>query len=92
MPKKKFSSEHPVMRLRQVEVLLAQGKTIADACKEIGMTDKVQGRMFEWQNLLKFLGGTIGHRKPAPRTIAPKPVPLDEGSNMQSIISRRVCY
>ena len=40
MPKKKFSAEQIVTKLRQVEVLLAQGKTIAIACKEVGTTDK----------------------------------------------------
>ena len=43
MPKKKFSAEQIVTKLRQVEVLLAQGKTIAIACKEVGTTDKNSG-------------------------------------------------
>ena len=40
MPKKKFSAEQIVTKLRQVEVLLAQGKTIAIACEEVGTNDK----------------------------------------------------
>ncbi len=40
MPKKKLSAEQIVTKLRQVEVLLAQGKTIAVACKEVGTTNK----------------------------------------------------
>ena len=43
MPKKKFSAEQIVTKLRQVDVLLAQGNTIAIACKEVGTTDKLSG-------------------------------------------------
>jgi hypothetical protein len=34
MPKKRFSPEHIMAMLRQIEVQLAQGKSIALACKE----------------------------------------------------------
>ena len=53
MPKKKFSAEQIVTKLRQVEVLLAQGKTIAIACKEVGTTDK---SYYRWRKEYGGLG------------------------------------
>ena len=53
MPKKKFSAEQIVTTLRQVEVLLAQGKTIAIACKEVGTTDK---SYYRWRKEYGGLG------------------------------------
>ena len=53
MPKKKFSAEQIVTKLRQIEVLLAQGKTIAVACKEMGTTDK---SYYRWRNEYGGLG------------------------------------
>ena len=53
MPRKKFSAEQIVTKLRQVEVLLAQGKTIAIACKEVGTTDK---SYYRWRNEYGGLG------------------------------------
>jgi uncharacterized protein len=43
IPKKKFSVEQILTKLRQIEVLLGQGKAIAIACKEVGTTDKSSG-------------------------------------------------
>ena len=47
MPKRKFTAEQIVTKLRQIEVLLAQGKTIAVACKEVGTTHK---SYYRWRN------------------------------------------
>jgi putative transposase len=38
MPKKTFAPEQIVTKLRQIEVLLSQGKTVPAACKEAGIT------------------------------------------------------
>ena len=38
MPKKTFTPEQIVAKLRQIEVLLSQGKTVPAACKEAGIT------------------------------------------------------
>ncbi len=38
MARKTFSPEQIVAKLRQVEVLMAQGKTVALACKEAGVS------------------------------------------------------
>ena len=46
MPKKKFSAEQIVTLLRQVEVATAQGKAIAVACREAGISDQ---SYFRWR-------------------------------------------
>jgi len=46
MARKTFSPEQIVAKLRQVEVLMAQGKTVALACKEAGIS--VQS-YFRWR-------------------------------------------
>jgi hypothetical protein len=38
LPKKTFTPEQIVNKLRQVEVLVSQGKTVPLACKEAGMS------------------------------------------------------
>ena len=39
MPKKRHKAEEIVAKLRQVEVLTAQGKPVAEAIRSIGVTD-----------------------------------------------------
>jgi putative transposase len=39
MARKRFKPEEIVARLRQVEVLTAQGKSVADAIRSIGVTE-----------------------------------------------------
>jgi putative transposase len=38
MPKMRFSAEQIVVLLRQIEVLMSQGKTPAVACREAGIS------------------------------------------------------
>jgi putative transposase len=38
MPKKRFNAEQIVTLLRQIEVLMSQGKTPAVACREAGIS------------------------------------------------------
>ncbi len=42
MPKKRFSPEQIIATLRQIEVQLAQGKSIALGCKEVAVSDQNQ--------------------------------------------------
>jgi transposase InsO family protein len=42
MPKKRFSPEQIIATLRQIEVQLAQGKSIALACKEAPSQNRTQ--------------------------------------------------
>ena len=44
MKGKRFSAEQIVNKLRQAEVVLAQGRTVAQACKAIGMTEQTYYR------------------------------------------------
>jgi len=51
MPKQAFTPEQVVAKLRQIEVLLSQSKTIALACKEAGITEQT---FYRWR---KEFGG-----------------------------------
>ncbi len=44
MPKKRYSPEEIVARLRQVDVLVGQGKQIGEAVKTIGVTETTYHR------------------------------------------------
>ncbi len=44
MPRKRFTAEQIIQHLREAEVLLAQGQTIAKVCKKIGITDQTYYR------------------------------------------------
>jgi putative transposase len=47
MPKRKFSPEEIVAKLRQVDELLGQGKAVGEAVKTIGVTETTYHR---WRN------------------------------------------
>jgi transposase-like protein len=44
MPRKRFSAEEIVNKLREANVLLSQGQTIVQVCKQIGITDQTYYR------------------------------------------------
>ena len=44
MKRKRFKAEEIVNRLREAEVLIAQGQTVAQACKQIGVTEQTYYR------------------------------------------------
>ena len=44
MPRKRFSAEEIVNKLREADVLISQGQTIAQACKQIEITDQTYYR------------------------------------------------
>lgn len=46
MPRKRFKPEEIVTKLRQVEVLVAQGKSISEAAKSLGVTDQT---IYRWR-------------------------------------------
>jgi putative transposase len=46
MPKKTFTPEQIVAKLRQIEVLVSQGKTVPLACQEGGITDQT---FYRWR-------------------------------------------
>jgi putative transposase len=47
MPQKKHKPEEIVAKLRQVDVLTAQGKAVADAIRSIGVTEVTY---YRWKN------------------------------------------
>jgi len=48
MAKRKYSSEEIIHKLREADVLLGQGKSILEACKQLGVTDQTY---FRWRKL-----------------------------------------
>ena len=44
MSRKRFSAEQIVNKLREVDVLLAQGRSVAQACKQIAVTEQTYYR------------------------------------------------
>ena len=46
MPKKRYAPEQIVGKLRQIEVLISQGKTIPVACRDAGITDQT---FYRWR-------------------------------------------
>lgn len=44
MSRKRFSAEEIVNKLRESDVLIARGQSIAQACKQIGVTDQTYYR------------------------------------------------
>ena len=46
MPKKRFSAEQIVTLLRQIEVLMAQGKSASEACRDAGIS---QQSYYRWR-------------------------------------------
>ena len=47
MPRKRHTPEEIVAKLRQVDVMTAQGRTVAEAVKSIGVTEVTLHR---WRN------------------------------------------
>jgi putative transposase len=46
MPKQTFTTEKIIHKLREAEVMSGQGKTVAEVCKQLGITDKTY---FRWR-------------------------------------------
>jgi transposase-like protein len=44
MPKKRYNAEEIIHKLRGADVLLGQGKTVSQACKQIGVSDQTYYR------------------------------------------------
>jgi len=44
MPKKRYNAEEIIHKLREADVLLGQGRTVAQACKQLGVTDQTYYR------------------------------------------------
>ena len=46
MPRKTFTPEQIVAKLRQIEVLVSQGRTVPQACKEVGIVEQT---FYRWR-------------------------------------------
>ena len=46
MPKQRFTTEELIHKLREADVLSGQGQTVAQVCKQLGVTDKTY---FRWR-------------------------------------------
>ena len=44
MPRKRNHAEEIIPKLREAEVLLSQGKSVSEACRQIGVTDNTYYR------------------------------------------------
>jgi putative transposase len=44
MPKKRYTAEEVSHKLRESDVLLSQGKTVSQACKQLGVSDQTYYR------------------------------------------------
>jgi putative transposase len=44
MPKKRYNAEEIIHKLREADVLLGQGKTVAQVCKQLAVTDQTYYR------------------------------------------------
>ena len=44
MPKRRFTPEQTVATLRQIEVLVSQGRKVPQACKEVGIAEQTYYR------------------------------------------------
>jgi putative transposase len=53
MPRKRPTPEEIVAKLRQIDVLVSQGKSVADAVRSIGMTE-----------VTYYIYGRLSHCKP----------------------------
>jgi hypothetical protein len=62
MPKKRFSAEQIVVVLRQIEVLMSQGKAAPVACREAGISQQTTRRMPQRRDLLQPKGSHRRHR------------------------------
>jgi len=51
MPKKRYSAEEIIHKLRGADVLLSQGRSVSQACKQIGVSDQTY---YRWR---KIYGG-----------------------------------
>ena len=63
MSRKRHTAEEIVAKLRQVDVLMAQGRLVADAIRAIGVTEVAARRAVERRDLLHIKGGPDCDRK-----------------------------
>ena len=63
MTRKRHKPEEIVAKLRQVDVLVSQGQSVAEAIRSIGVTEVAAGRAAQRRDLLQLAGGADHHRE-----------------------------
>lgn len=48
MPSKRYKTEEIIHKLREAEVVLSQGSTVADVCKQLGVSEQTY---YRWRKL-----------------------------------------
>ena len=61
-----YKPEQIISMLRETEVGLAQGQTVGQACRSLGVSEQSSGTNSELRNLLHTQGGTSADREVAP--------------------------
>ena len=90
---KQCSGTEIVGKLRQADVLLAQGKTVPEVCREIGFS---QQTYYRWRNKyggmspdmikqLRALQNQAARKRPMPRSSQPVPVAFLQGRILAAI-------
>jgi hypothetical protein len=70
MPRKRHKPEEIVTKLRQVDVLVSQGHGIADAIRQIGVSEVTYYRRRRHYNAVRP-HASLGYRPPAPEVFVP---------------------
>ncbi len=55
MPRKRYTPEQIISKLREAEVLLSQGQTVAQACKSLGVSEQTS---YRWRREYGGMGTT----------------------------------
>ena len=55
MPRKRYTPEQIISKLREAEVLLSQGQTVAQACKSLGVSEQTY---YRWRREYGGMGTT----------------------------------
>ena len=71
MPIKRHSPEQILGKLRQVEVAVADGKSVGQAVRGFGVTDHTYYRWRREYNTIRP-HSSLGYRPPVPETIMPR--------------------
>ena len=59
MPRKRFSVEQIIHHLREADVLLAQGRTVSEVCRQIGVSEQ---SYYRWRRMYGGMEVSQAHR------------------------------
>jgi transposase-like protein len=73
MPRRRFSPEEIISKLREAEILLAKGAAVAEACRKLAVTENTYYRWRKEYNQVRS-HSSLGYRLPAPEAVHGSPV------------------